>query len=126
MFYLTGSNANLDQGSNSYLNVTAPTSGAYKGITFFQSRTADTSENRFGGSSTTIVQGTVYFPNGTAEINCNGSVMANGDYTVWIVKRLQIDSGASLQINSNYSGSATPLADGISTMVLGASAYLAR
>jgi hypothetical protein len=91
---------------------------------FFQSRTASTPANQFGGSSTTIVQGTVYFPNGTAEINCNGSVMANGDYTVWIVKRLQIDSGASLQVNSNYAGSATPVPDAVSAMVLGTTAYL--
>ena len=126
MLYLTGSNANLDQGSSSYMNFTAPTSGTYKGIVFFQSRTANTSENRFGGSSTTIVQGAVYFPNGTAEINCSGSVMANGDYTIWIVKRLQIDSGASLQVNSNYSGSTTPLADGVSTMVLGSKTFLER
>jgi Flp pilus assembly protein TadG len=126
MFYLTGSNANLDQGSSSYMNFTAPTSGTYKGIVFFQSRTANTSENRFGGSSTTIVQGAVYFPNGTAEINCSGSVMANGDYTIWIVKRLQLDSSATLQVNSNYAGSATPLADGVSTMVLGSKPFLVK
>ncbi|HEY1543387.1 MAG TPA: TadE/TadG family type IV pilus assembly protein [Xanthobacteraceae bacterium] len=126
MFYLTGSNANLDQGSNSYLNVTAPTSGTYQGVVFFQSRTANTSANRFGGGSNTIVQGAVYFPNGTAEINSNGAVMANGDYTIWIVKYLQIDSGATLQVNSNYTGSTTPLASGVSTMVLGSRAYLTR
>src|SRR5262249_54555475 len=49
-FYLTGSNANLDQGSSSQMNFTAPNSGTYKGVLFFQSRTANTSANRFGGS----------------------------------------------------------------------------
>jgi Flp pilus assembly protein TadG len=126
MFYLTGSNANLNQGGGGSMNLTAPTSGTYQGIVFFQSRTANTSANQFGGSSTTVVQGTVYFPNGTAEINCNGTVMANGDYTVWIVKFLQIDSGASLQVNNNYSGSSTPLADGVSAMVTGTTAYLTQ
>ena len=126
MIYLTGSNANLDQGSSSSMNFTAPSSGTYKGIVFFQSRTANTSENRFGGSSTTVLQGAVYFPNGTAEINCSGTVMANGDYTVWIVKYLQIDSGATLQVNSKYSGSSTPLADGLSTMVLGSNTFLSK
>src|SRR5262249_2667408 len=117
-FYLTGSNANLDQGSSSQMNFTAPNSGTYKGVLFFQSRTANTSANRFGGSSTDVIQGAVYFPNGTAEINCSGSGGASGDYTVWVVKRLQIDSSAHLQVMSNYSGSATTLADGLSTMVL--------
>jgi Flp pilus assembly protein TadG len=124
MFYLTGSDANLNQGSSSSMNFTAPTSGNYQGIVFFQDRNASTPANQFGGSSTTVIQGTVYFPNGTAEINCNGTVMANGDYTVWIVKRLQIDSGASLQVNSNYSGSATPIPNAVSNMVIGTSAYL--
>jgi Flp pilus assembly protein TadG len=124
MFYLTGSNANLNQGSSASMQVTAPNSGTYKGIVFFQDRTASTPANQFGGSSTTSVQGTVYFPNGTAEINCNGTVMASGDYTVWIVKRLQLDSGATLQVNNKYSGSSTPVPDAASTMVLGTSAYL--
>jgi Flp pilus assembly protein TadG len=126
MFYLTGTNANLNQGSGGSMNFTAPNSGTYKGIVFFQSRTANTPANQFGGSSTTIVQGTVYFPNGTAEISCNGTVMANGDYTVWIVKRLQLDSAASLQVNSRYAGSSTPVADAVSPMVLGTSGYIAR
>ncbi len=126
MFYLTGQNANLDQGSSSHMNFTAPNSGTYKGIVFFQSRTANTSANRFGGSSTDVIQGAVYFPNGTAEINCNGTVGASADYTVWVVKRLQLDSSATLQVTSNYGGSSTPLADGLSAMVSGQKVVLMK
>ena len=125
-FYLTGTDANLDQGSSSHMNFTAPDSGTYKGILFFQSRTANTSENRFGGSSTDVIQGTVYFPNGTAEINCNGSVGASADYTVWVVKRLQIDSNANLVVTSNYAGSATPLPDAVASMVIGPKVVLTQ
>ena len=116
-FYLTGSDAFLDQGSSSIMTFTAPASGTYKGIVFFQSRTANTSNNRFGGSSNDKIQGAVYFPNGTAQIACNGTVGSKADYTVWVVKRLQIDSNAKLQVTSNYAGSVTPLADGLAAMV---------
>ncbi|MBI4365855.1 MAG: pilus assembly protein [Deltaproteobacteria bacterium] len=125
-FYLTGSDAFLDGGSSSTMTFTAPTSGTYKGIVFFQSRTANTSNNRFGGSSNDKIQGAVYFPNGTAEIACNGTVGSKADYTVWVVKRLQIDSNAKLQVTSNYAGSATPLADGLSAMVDGPKIYLKK
>jgi len=126
MFYLTGSNANLNQGSSSHMNVTAPNSGTYKGIVFFQSRTANTSANQFGGSTTDVIQCAVYFPNGTAEINCNGTVGASADYTIWVVKRLQLDSSATLQVTSNYAGSSTPVADALSPMVNGTMAMLMR
>lgn len=123
-FYFTGQNANLNQGSSSYMNFTAPTSGTYKGILFFQDRTANTSANQFGGSSNSVIQGAVYFPNGTAEINCNGTVGASADWTVWVVKRLQLDSSATLQVTSKYSGSATPIPDAVSTMVNGQKPFL--
>jgi hypothetical protein len=123
-FYFTGSNANLNQGSSSSMNFTAPTSGTYKGILFFQDRTANTSANQFGGSSNSVIQGAVYFPNGTAEINCNGMVGASADWTVWVVKRLQLDSSATLQVTSKYTGSATPIPDALTTMVNGKKPFL--
>ncbi|MBI4275087.1 MAG: pilus assembly protein [Rhizobiales bacterium] len=125
-FYLTGQDANFDMGSASQINFTAPKSGTYKGVIFFQSRTANTPYNKFGSSSTSVLQGAVYIPNGTVEINCKGSVGASADYTVWVVKRLQIDSNARLQVTNNYAGSTTPLADGLSAMVYGNRPILVR
>jgi Flp pilus assembly protein TadG len=116
-FYLTGSDAFLNQGSNSDMTFTAPKTGTYKGIVLFQSRTANTPANKFGGSSNDNIEGAVYFPNGTAEIACNGGVKS--DYSIWIVKRLQIDSNATFHVKSGYAGSSTPLADGLAAMVYG-------
>ena len=125
-FYLTGQDANLNQGSSSNMNFTAPTSGTYKGILFFQDRAANTSANQFGGSSNSVIQGTVYFPNGTAEINCNGTVGASADWTAWVVKRLQLDSSATLQVTSKYSGSATPVPDALTAMLYGQKPFLMK
>jgi hypothetical protein len=45
-----------------------------------------------------------------------GTVGATADYTVWVVKRLQIHWG-TLHVTSNYSGSSTPLPDPVVPLV---------
>jgi hypothetical protein len=41
-----------------------------------------------------------------------------------LVKRLQLDSSATLQVTSRYSGSATPVPDSLTTMVYGQKPFL--
>lgn len=126
MFYLTGKDARFDMGSQSNINFTAPLSGTYKGVVIFQSRAANTAENKFGSSSDSVLQGAVYIPNGTVLINCDGSVGASADYTVWVVKRLELGSHARLHVTSKYDKSGTPLANGLDAMVYRTVPFLIR
>ena len=118
LLHLTGQNASFAFGSESHIAFTAPTAGTYKGIVLFQSPnvTGTLTANTFSSESTSVLQGAVYTPNGDIVINCEGTVGASADYTVWVVKRLLVHWG-TLRVTSNYGGSSTPLPDPVVAMV---------
>lgn len=72
--------------ANSTVDLTAPTSGIYTGILFFDDRTAPEASDSYGGGSTAIYQGTIYAP--TADITMYGNSTAsatpsqNAQYTL--------------------------------------------
>ncbi len=50
-------------------NITAPTSGTYKGIAVYQDRRATGNVDKINGGSSNVISGVVYFPNDTLWIN---------------------------------------------------------
>lgn len=66
--FLTGTSgdyAQVDISGGSTVQITAPSSGTYKGVAFFQDRDAPTdgvSANKFNGGSTMDIQGAIYIP----------------------------------------------------------------
>ena len=84
MFYLTGSSPTVIASGASIVNFTAPTSGTYQGILFYQDRTiASASNAQFGNSAAVTFSGTLYFPkstvtfSGAAETSSNMAVVAD-------------------------------------------------
>ncbi len=88
------------------VNLTAPTSGTYKGVLFYQDRRAPYAINRFNGNSSSTYEGAIYMPKqmvewtGTAGMNVN---------CLQIVSRRATFSG-----NSNISNSCPPGSGGSS------------
>ena len=111
-FYLAGSNSRFDWGSSAEVHFTGRTSGAFKGMLLWHNY-ANSNQNKFGCSSVSIIEGAVYSPRTGLEINSNGTVGASADWTVWVVKWLQLGSSSGLAVNSNYGGSATPMPDAL-------------
>lgn len=66
--FLTGTSgdyAQVDIAGGASVQITAPSSGTYRGVAFFQDRdapTADVSANKFNGGSTMNIQGAIYIP----------------------------------------------------------------
>jgi hypothetical protein len=67
--FLTGSGSNYAQvtiNGGGSINISAPTSGTYKGIVFFQDRNAPVAatgaQNKFNGDSNTNIRGVIYIP----------------------------------------------------------------
>lgn len=117
-FYLTGNNARFDWTSHSLVEFKAPTTGVYKGILLFSARNARTPDHQFGCHAQSILQGVVYSPATTISIGSNGEVLASSDWTIWVVKRLELRSDAELRIMSNYADSETPRPDGMVTSMV--------
>jgi len=104
-FYLVGSGSvNLAQGTT--FNFTAPTSGTYNGILFYQDR-ADTQAATIEGGANSTMKGILYFPNAALTLGNGSSVTF---YTPIIAATLTMYGGADFT-DDDYStlNSASPL-----------------
>jgi Flp pilus assembly protein TadG len=85
--------------ATSTVNLTAPTSGTYTGILFFEDRSAPESSDSYGGGSSAVYQGTIYAKN--ADITMFGNSSVSAAYTILVANTIVI-KGAS-GFNNNYS-----------------------
>ncbi|MFZ0658864.1 MAG: pilus assembly protein TadG-related protein [Candidatus Binataceae bacterium] len=91
-------------------DLTAPTSGTYKGILFFTDRniTSDTAGYTNNGASTITTDGVWYFPTTTVEFN--GASSGSG-YTSIIAYKINLNGASNENIGANYTslGGVSPL-----------------
>jgi hypothetical protein len=88
-------NANPNNGGN--LNLTAPTTGNFAHIAIFQDRAAvdsPSNRNRINGSSASVINGAVYFPN--QELVYNGSGTSSFACTRLVGRRLSFSGNSAL------------------------------
>ena len=102
-FVLTNKDAsspigNIKVNASANINLTAPTSGTYKGISIFQDRRATDCNvcNKVNGNSGSIIQGAIYFPSQELEYNGTGTTAAI--CTMFVARRLNF-SGNSTTTN---------------------------
>ncbi len=111
-FYLVGNNSRFLWTSHSEVNFKAPTSGAYKGLLLWSAESLSNA-HEVGCHAQSIIQGAVYSPGTEIQIGSSGDVGASADWTVWVVKSIEMASHAHLKVMSNYASSSTPLPDGL-------------
>jgi hypothetical protein len=87
--------------SNVNLNLTAPTSGVYNGVLFFQSR-SNANPAAISGNSGSTLEGILYFPSASLTVSGNsGSTI----YTDFIAQSLTLTGNASFQDYALVNGS---------------------
>lgn len=70
-----GSIATVDMNGSAQVNLTAPTSGTYAGVLFYQDRRAlDSGTNKINGNSASRYQGAIYFPGQQMQFNGNSGM----------------------------------------------------
>jgi hypothetical protein len=87
------------------INLTAPTSGVYQGLTFFQDRTSTVTGNVQGAGGATNITGTFYFAGALLNVSGNGGVVNLGSQ--YISYDLGISGNGSINIEWTPSGVAT-------------------
>lgn len=95
-------------GGNATATLSAPTSGTYKGILFYQDRNVSySSPNTFSNSATTVMTGTFYFP--TTAVTYTGNVSAAPVYEAFIAATMSITGSSTFKndTSGNYTGLAT-------------------
>jgi hypothetical protein len=101
MFYLTGTNATYASATIANgvtVNFSAPTSGTYQGILFFQDRSITSASNAtFAGGASMTLNGSLYFP--TTSVSYSNGV-GNSGYTAIVSSGLSFAGGASFKYDS--------------------------
>lgn len=101
MFYLTGTNATyasvtIANGVN--VTFSAPTTGPYMGILFFQNRSITSASNAtFAGGATMKLTGTLYFP--TTDVSFSNGTSGGGT-TAIVASQVSFAGGADLTYDS--------------------------
>jgi Flp pilus assembly protein TadG len=123
MFYFTGTAANINWGTDAQVNlkamtaaqsITATGSDRFGGMLLW-SAGAQSSPHVLGSHSASVLQGAVYSPGTKVIIGCHGTVGASAEWTVWVVRSLEVGSQATLKIRSDYETSSTPLPAGLAS-----------
>jgi Flp pilus assembly protein TadG len=81
---------NVDLNGGATINMTAPESGPYEGVLFFQDRRAVASNsavNKINGGSTSTFSGAMYFPNQHLQINGNAGLTFDcAQFVSWTIE----------------------------------------
>jgi hypothetical protein len=85
--------------ANSTVTLTAPTTGTYSGILFFEDRSAPAASDTYGGGSTAVYQGTIYAPHAAITLHGNSSI--NSHYTIIVADTISLVGTSG--INNDYS-----------------------
>jgi Flp pilus assembly protein TadG len=84
-------------------NISAPTSGTFKGLAIYQDRRATGNTDKINGGSGSVVTGAVYFPNDVLWINGSGGATAL--CAMWVARRIVFTGNSSITLK-NQSDSA--------------------
>jgi hypothetical protein len=102
MFYLTGTNATygpVTVNGGAILTFSAPTSGPYLGVLFFQDRSITSSNvSLFNGGSGTNLTGTLYFP--TTAVSYSGGTTSISDTTAIVAWQVTFTGNSSINYDT--------------------------
>jgi hypothetical protein len=102
-FYITNGGSVTINGTTN-VQFTAPNSGTYAGILFYQDPN-DTSAAKINGTSSSVFQGALYFPKASLDFSGTGTTFNSGAaYTVIVSDALTVSGTATVDINSDFSG----------------------
>jgi hypothetical protein len=104
--------------SGTTVTMSAPTSGTYRGIWYFQQR-ADTRDATVSGSATVNIDGVIYISNPSSKLTFSGGSSSGSaaSYTVFVVWELVMGGGGVF--NSNFSAiGGSPLSGNIAGVAL--------
>jgi len=98
MFYLTGTNAtyrSMTITNGASVTLSAPTSGAYLGVLFFQDRAIVSGNNASLTDGTMQLTGSLYFP--TTAVSFSNGISAQTSSTAIIAKQVSFAGGANIK-----------------------------
>ncbi len=113
-FYFTGINATFAFKSNADISLSAPKIGPMAGM-LFQEDPASPVGRPFSitTNNARYLVGTIYLPNGRFVIDSDQNVADNSEFTVVVVRMLELKSGPRLVLNTDYALIDVPVPAGV-------------
>ncbi|MCB1493024.1 MAG: pilus assembly protein [Rhodobiaceae bacterium] len=111
-FYFRGLKAMFHFAQDSSIDLSAPKDGAMAGMLFW-SGPKNTAKNLIESDDARNLLGTIYLPAAELEIIANNTIADKSAYTVIVAKKLTLDAGPNLVLNTNYSGTDIPVPNGV-------------
>lgn len=112
-FYMTGISVFLF-GPNSHVSLTAPKDGPLAGLIFFGSRSqSKLLTHLILSNDARELLGTIYLPKNSLIVDASSKVGHESAYTAIVARRLVLQSGPTLTLNSDYDATDIPVPDGI-------------
>lgn len=111
MMYFHNKAARLNVNSDSVFEVSAPVSGFYAGILMFQGRQSENSMAApfiVNSDGRTKLEGTIYLPLGTLELNSQSAANQLAAYTAIVARQMVLNSFGTMSVGSDFEGP-TPL-----------------
>jgi hypothetical protein len=109
--YIRSSGGSVTLNGTQAFNLTAPTTGSYAGILFYQDP-SNTSGATINGTQTSKFEGGLYFPSAQLTLNGTGSTQV---YFISVAKSYLLNGTGTLNFPSNYAGlpGGSPIKDAI-------------
>ncbi len=113
-FYFTGLVSSFHFTRDAVINLSAPKDGVMAGLLFFEDRRSVFGRiHQITSNNARRLLGTIYIPSGNLFIDSNMPVADHSEYTALVVRRLILDAGPNLVINSDYDATPVPVPDGL-------------
>lgn len=112
--FLTGKKGRFEFTSNAKVRLSAPKTGPMAGLLFMEDNTIEKeTKHRITSDFTEYLVGTIYLPRGSFLIDANQDVAGASEFTVLVVRQLELKSGPHLVLNTDYGAVDVPLPDGV-------------
>lgn len=126
-FYLAGASTVFEFTKDSVIDLGAPKDGAMAGLLFFEDRAGNLGKtSRITSDYARKLIGTVYLSRGEFMIDSTRPVADKSEYTAMVVRKLSLQSGPDLVVNSDYEASDVPVPTGLGTTTMSAKVYVAQ
>ena len=113
-FIFVGNKSRFNFDASTIIAFSAPETGAYAGILFYQDPAAPSLATfEVSSKDAGILLGTIYLPNGIFKVHSANKVGEKSAYTVIVARKLDIGATADLVINADYSTTKVPVPSGI-------------
>lgn len=113
-FFLTGTLSLIQFFGDATIDLSGAEEGPMAGLLFFEDPDVGILRiHNIRATNAYNLTGTIYLPKGNLLVDPTASVAAKSAYTAIVVKRLVVENGPSLVLNTDYGATKDPVPDGI-------------